>query len=113
MTFTSASGPGATIINGQQQGPVVTFANNEQRTSGLSGFTLTKGYGYANSGYAGGGILMNGSSPTIQGNVITSNGACAEGMGLAVSGGGPLIQNNIIHNNVQNGCSGGPGGGGI
>jgi Right handed beta helix region/Abnormal spindle-like microcephaly-assoc'd, ASPM-SPD-2-Hydin len=113
ITLTSASGPGATIINGQQQGPVVTFTNNEQRTSVLSGFTITNGYGNFNAGYQGGGILMNGASPTIQGNVITSNGACAEGMGLAVSGGGPLIQNNIIHNNVQTGCSGGPGGGGI
>lgn len=113
ITVTSTSGPGATIINGQQQGPVVTFGTNEGRASVLSGFTITNGYGNFNAGYEGGGILMNGTSPTIQGNVITSNGACAEGMGLAANGGGPLIQNNIIHNNLQTGCDGGPGGGGI
>ena len=113
ITVTSASGPAVTIINGQQLGPVVTFQTNEGLTSVLSGFTITNGYGNFNAGYEGGGILMNGASPTIQGNVITSNGACAEGMGLAANGGGPLIQNNIIPNNLPTGCDGGPGGGGI
>ena len=113
ITVTSSSGPGTTVVDGQQLGPVVTFASNETRASVLSGFTLTNGYGTFNAGYQGGGILMQGASPTIQGNVIASNAACAEGMGLASSGGGPLIQNNIIQGNTQSGCSGGPGGGGL
>jgi parallel beta-helix repeat protein len=79
----------------------------------LSGFTVTNGYGTFNAGYQGGGILMQGASPTIQENVIALNAACAEGMGLASSGGGPLIQNNIVQGNTQSGCSGGPGGGGL
>ncbi|MGA2003372.1 MAG: choice-of-anchor D domain-containing protein [Terriglobales bacterium] len=113
ITVTSVSGPGATAINGQQLGPVVTFSTNESLSSVLSGFTITNGYGTFAAGYEGGGVLINGASPTIQGNVITLNGACAEGMGIAASGGGPLIQNNIIHGNTQTGCDGGPGGGGM
>ena len=113
ITVTSASGPQDTIIDGQQLGPVVTFKNNETRASILSGLTLTNGYGTFDAGYQGGGILMQGASPTIQGNRIVLNAACAEGMGLASSGGGPLIQNNIIQGNTQSGCSGGPGGGGM
>ncbi len=113
ITVTSASGPAATVINGQQLGPVVTFSTNEGRSSVLSGITITNGYGTFDAGYQGGGVLMNGASPTIQGNVIVSNAACAEGMGLASNGGGPLIQNNIIQGNTQTGCDGGPGGGGL
>jgi hypothetical protein len=113
ITVTSASGPGLTVINGQNLGPVVTFTSNEPNSSILSGFTITNGYGTFDAGYEGGGILIRVASPTIQGNVITLNGACSDGMGIAADGGGPLIQNNIIHGNTQMGCSGGSGGGGV
>ena len=113
ITVKSASGPAATIINGQQLNPVVTFSTNEGRTSVLSGFTLTNGYGTFNAGYEGGGILINGASPTIRQNVITLNAACSSGMGIGTNSGSPLIQNNIIQGNIQSGCSGGSGGGGI
>ena len=111
ITVKSANGPAATIINGQQLNPVVTFSTNEGRTSILSGFTLTNGYGTFNAGYEGGGILINGASPTIRQNVITLNAACSSGMGIGTNSGSPLIQNNIIQGNIQSGCSGGPGGG--
>jgi parallel beta-helix repeat protein len=60
----------------------------------------------------GGGIYVRNSSPTITNNTIRSNNAC-NGVGIGVSFGGPLIQGNTISNNLQIGCSGGTGGGGI
>jgi len=113
ITVKSSNGAAVTIINGQQKGSVATFSTSETRSSTLSGFTLTNGYGYTSSGYEGGGIYINGASPTIRQNVITLNSACGEGAGIAVNSGSPLIQNNIIQGNLQVGCDGGEGGGGI
>src|SRR5437868_3706108 len=86
----SASGPAATIIDGQQVNSVVTFASNESRKSMLSGFTVQNG----NAG-DGGGIFIGNGSPTIIGNAIISNLGCF-GAGIALLSGGPLIQNNVI-----------------
>jgi parallel beta-helix repeat protein len=52
------------------------------------------------------------SSPTIEKNIITNNQACV-GAGIAISFGSPIVQGNTITKNVQGGCSGGIGGGGI
>lgn len=108
ITVKSQSGPAVTIIDGQQLAPVATMTTNETRQAVLTGFTLQNGKG----NYDGGGIFTN-ASPTIRGNVITLNTFCSAGGGIASEGGGPLIQNNIIHNNLQVGCSGGVGGGGV
>lgn len=108
ITVMSAEGPGATIIDGNQAGSVVTFASGEGQTSVLSGFTLQNG----RASFGGGGVGIGGSAPKVIGNMIANNSAC-DGAGIEIRFGSPLIQGNIIANNVQNGCSGGIGGGGI
>ena len=40
ITVTSVAGAAATIIDGGNGGPVVSFVNNETRASVISGFTL-------------------------------------------------------------------------
>jgi hypothetical protein len=63
-----------TVIDGDQQGSVVTFASGETVNSVIEGFTITNGSGtYFDPywEYGGGGIYCNGSAPTIQYNIIT------------------------------------------
>lgn len=72
---------GYTILNGQNEGSVVTFANGETSQAVLMGFTITGGQGTyfpeLSGGnerlYFGAGIYLNGSSPTITKNVIVRN----------------------------------------
>jgi parallel beta-helix repeat protein len=109
----SEQGPEATIIDGNQLGPVVTFSSGENSQSILSGFTLRNGMA---SGLTseGGGIRIVGSSPTVTGNIIANNSAGNGGGGIAINSGSPLIQGNVIRNNGQvSNVSGGVGGGGI
>ena len=68
ITVKSSNGSSVTIIDGQQIAPVVTFNSNETSTSVLSGFTVQNGTSTFNSGYAGGGIYISFSSPTIKNN---------------------------------------------
>jgi len=103
----SAAGPGATIIDGNQKAPVVSFISGESRSSSLKGFTLRNGLG----NITGGGVYILNSSPTVVGNVITANLAGVGG-GIGVLGGSPLILNNKVAANIHDpGVSGGWGGG--
>ena len=113
ITVTSSGGPASTIIDAGGAGRVATFSGGEGRSSVLRGFTLQNGR--AGSPESGGGIEISGSSPTIDGNVITNNSACLDGGGIDVNFGSPLIQGNTITNNASasGGCSGGIEGGGI
>jgi hypothetical protein len=104
ITVKSVNGAATTIIDGSKLDYVVKFVTNEGATSILDGFTVTNGYP--------GGINIGGSSPTVQNSTITANTGCT-GVGINISFSAPLIQNNIISNNVQAGCSGGPGGAGM
>lgn len=108
----SSGGAKLTIINGNQAGPVVTFTSGETKKSVLSGFTITNGLASEASGYSGGGIYCNNSSPTIQDNVIAANTA-AVGGGIEVFGGSPNILNNNISDNIQDPNMDGGWGGGI
>jgi parallel beta-helix repeat protein/YD repeat-containing protein len=110
----SRKGARPTIINGRASGSVVTFSSHERRSSILSGFVIRNGRsGFDTSGFGdGGGIRIDGASPTIRNNIIKENHACV-GSGISISFGSPLIQGNRIINNSQSGCSGGIGGGGI
>jgi parallel beta-helix repeat protein/YD repeat-containing protein len=114
ITVTSVHGASKTSIDGGGVNTVVLFVTNETATSVLNGFTITNGSaGFQAPNFGeGGGISVSGSSPTITNNVIRANTAC-NGAGIGVGFGGPLIQKNVISNNVQGGCSGGIGGGGI
>jgi hypothetical protein len=112
ITVTSENGPDVTTIDAGNTDPVVLFISGEQRNSILKGFTLQNGRGgIDNQGLAnGGGIFIQGSSPTITNNVITNNHAC-NGAGIGILSGSPLIQRNTITNNVSNLCSLGVGNG--
>lgn len=106
ITVKSVSGPDVTIIDGAlRPGVVVSFTQGEGPTSVLQGFTIQNG-----AGEEGGGITVQGASPTITGNRIVNNTGCS-GAGIGVGFGNPLIQGNTISGNK--GICGGLGGGGI
>jgi hypothetical protein len=71
----------STIIDGDHQGSVVTFENNETNDAVLLGFTIQNGSGTFTSIYTnyGGGIFINFSSPSIKYLTITNNHAGAGG----------------------------------
>ena len=83
----------ATIIDGNEQGPVVTFNNGEDVESILSGFTLQKG----KTDY-GGGIYCESSSPTISNCAISDNSALYGG-GIYCEASSPSIINCTISGN--------------
>jgi nitrous oxidase accessory protein NosD len=73
------SGFSETVIDGQQNGSVVTFENGEDQNSVLRDFTLRFGLGSGSPSYKGGGITCSGSSPTITRNILWSNSAVRGG----------------------------------
>jgi len=96
-----------TIIDGDNNGSVVTFSATEDETCVLSGFTVRKGTGTSTffsgdwgSGTAGGGVfgghVGNLTHATVENNLITGNGAF---FGAAVFGLNGTIRNNVIVNN--------------
>src|SRR5262249_37935389 len=103
ITLTSETGPQDTVIDGGNTDPVVRFISGEGRNSTLNGFTLQNGRaGIGNQeAVEGGGVKIQGSSPTITNNVIMNNHAC-QGAGIGISSGSPLIQRNTITNNDSN-----------
>ena len=58
-----------TVIDGNQNGSVVTFENGEDSTTILTGFTITNG----GSLIDGAGIFCENSSPTLKNLIITGN----------------------------------------
>jgi hypothetical protein len=113
ITVTSEAGPQVTIIDGNRVGPTVRFNTGEGPGSILSRLTVQHGDRGLNSDGIGGGISIEQSSPTILNNIITNNTACAGGAGIGVFIGSPMIQGNIISGNVEAGCLGDLGAGGI
>jgi len=112
ITVESAQGSSVTTIDGGHVAPVVTFNTSETSGAVLQGFTIQHGFPPATYQYMGGGIHIQGASPTITGNVITSNTACGHGAGISVQGASPNIHDNTITaNSEQTGCSGANGGG--
>jgi len=111
----SSTDPAATIIDANGVGSVVTFANGEGPDSILAGFTITGGYGTANTSlgediYWGAGIYCYQASPTIKANIITGNNGPTEISGDEITkisyGGGigclesrAVISRNIIRDN--------------
>lgn len=95
----------ATVLDAQQQGPVVVGADHAR----LDGFVITGGRQKAH----GGGIVCDGTSPTIVNNIITGNQTLKpvigeglgkqvahEGAGIALlSGSRAYVSNNLICEN--------------
>ena len=96
ITVTSSGGAAITTIDGGGIGPAVTFATYEPRSAVLSNFTITHGGTLTSVGtstvYAGPGILVSDSAPSILNNIVTQN-YCQN---IQLSFAAPLIQNNVV-----------------
>jgi len=92
----SENGPEVTIIDCEALGRGFFFHSGEDASSIVKGFTIQNG-----AVGDGGGIRCNGSSPTIEGNIITANAATNRGGGifcrLACS---PILRGNTISGNT-------------
>ena len=120
----SSQGADSTIIDGNQNGSVVTIYNDEDTTTVLSGFTITNGNSNNgggircnsnpilknliiryNSATSGGGIYCT-SNPTLENLVIRYNSAIWGGGVYCGSWGNTVLKNVIISNNTANGGGG-------
>ncbi|MDP7028249.1 MAG: lamin tail domain-containing protein, partial [Candidatus Marinimicrobia bacterium] len=101
----SSQGADSTIIDGNQNGSVVTIHTSEDTTTVLSGFTITNG----NSNNGGGIICGFNSSPTLKNLIIRNNSASGYGGGIYCQWeSNPIVKNVIIsNNNVANNNGGG------
>jgi len=99
VAVTGVDGEDVTIIDATGQGqPVVTFATEESADASLSGFTLTGGTGYLSTAedatecgstetcttytysYCGGGVFIDGATPTLSALSITGNSLPSAGV---------------------------------
>lgn len=104
ITVRSADGPGKTIIDGDERGPVVTFDSGEGDDSVLEGFTITNGLAVSGEDTIehGGGIRLIASGPTIRDCVLLANHAEGDGGGIYsfATGSRPEIQNVVFQGNT-------------
>ncbi len=96
-----------TIIDGGQNGSVVTFREGEDRSAVLNGFTITNGSGRMSGlGYTkGGGIFIDESYPSLTNCMITRNHCCGvNGGGGIFAGDSPAYMSNLVitENSAQN-----------
>ncbi|MCF7920064.1 MAG: T9SS type A sorting domain-containing protein [Candidatus Cloacimonetes bacterium] len=90
-----------TIIDGGQNGSVVTFASGEDTTSVLTGFTIRNGSGeYPATDENGGGIYCSESGSLLSDLVIESNSADEEGGGLYFGNSDAILRNLTVANNT-------------
>ena len=100
-----------TIIDGNQNGRVVTFENGVTRDALLCGFTITNGT--VDALEAGAGILCESSDPSLKNLIISNNiveaGGDVYGVGIACFNSFPYLEEIDIAENViweTMGCSG-------
>lgn len=87
------------VIRGTGAGPVVTFDDGEGPDSILDSVTITGGVASA-----GGGVLIDGASPTLVRCVITGNRASSAGSGVQIrNGSSARLFNNLVSYNTRNG----------
>jgi len=93
--------PGATVINGEQNGSTVTFESGESSATVIDGFTITNGLATGTASAAGGGgIRCDNTSPTIKNNIISGNKSTNSGGGIKCWYASPTVTDNIIHANI-------------
>ncbi|MCF7911399.1 MAG: T9SS type A sorting domain-containing protein [Candidatus Cloacimonetes bacterium] len=97
-----------TIIDGNQNGSVITFASGENSASVLIGFTITNGLGDED----GGGIYCDDASPGLVNLMITSNSTSDfnDGYGGGIyccNSSSPSLENVTIIDNYALSCGGG------
>lgn len=117
-----AADPTNVVINGGGNGSVVTFDSGENSGALLQGFTITNGTGtfttlsggYNGEANYGGGIYINGSSPSLENLYIYNNTAPAEakrggsGGGIFIANGSnPKLENVEVFNNYAEEYRGG------
>lgn len=85
----------STIINGGENGTVLSILMDEDSTTRISGLTITNGRG----AYAGGGIRIDRASPSLDHLRIIGNGA-ANGGGLHINISSSKIDNSWISYNT-------------
>jgi parallel beta-helix repeat protein len=88
VTLASSDGPSATVLNGFNSFTVVNLFNGEGNGSVLRGFTI--------NGSNGTGIMVSGSSPVIENNIITNGTGCSGGVGITLNFSGAIVRNNVI-----------------
>ena len=91
----------STIIDGNQNGSVVTFNSSEDSTAVLCGFTIQNGSGTMDlyNSLCGGGVLCKNSQPSIINCSIKDNKADM-GAGIFCRSADIAIKNSIIKNNI-------------
>lgn len=93
-----------TIIDGNQNGSVVTFENGEDSTAFLCGFTIINGYADFGSGI----YCKYSSSPRLENVIISENNASHSGGGIYCKySSSPCLKNVIIINNTSTSYGGG------
>jgi len=92
----------ATIIDGNQNGSVITFANNETKEAQLVGLTIRNGL--ANDG---GGIYCIQANPTLKNLVITNNEARSAGGGVYLYESSAILTNSTVSHNISESDGGG------
>lgn len=107
----SQSGPGDTTIDAGQRGSGVVFKRSEGPKSVLSGFTIRNGTGtlvtiFTVTRLAGGAILCQGASPTIEDMVLEANQAVFGAGVCGVYSASPALSRVVMRGN-QAGSNGG------
>ena len=92
----------STVIDGNQNGPVVTFENGEDANSVLAGFTITGG-----NAESGGGIYCEQSAPALSYCMIMGNYADHYGGGMYSNSCSPTLVNCMFRNNSVDWFGGG------
>jgi hypothetical protein len=91
-----------TVIDGNQNGSVVTFENGEDSLSQLKHFTITNGL----NGNGGGVLIKNNSSPILLFINIVYNSSENNSAGVAIIDSSPILENVVVSNNVGQGGDG-------
>jgi parallel beta-helix repeat protein len=99
ITVKSSGGAAATILDGQNSGPIVNFHTSEGIGSVIQGFTLT--HGSANT-YGSAIHVTGGASPSIEDNAFVDNADTNGLWGEAIGGDGssPIILRNYFSGNT-------------
>lgn len=91
-----------TVIDGNWNGSVMRFENDEDSTTVLSGFTIKNG-----SNDYGGGIYCNQSNPNLENIVVSGNRAFSVGGGIYCSNSSPSLVNVKLSGNTATDYGGG------
>jgi len=91
-----------TVIDGNENGSVVTFDSGEDSTAVMTGFTISDG-----SAQFGGGIYCCDSSPRLKNITISDNFATEAGGGVYCYNSSPGLEDIIVTSNISSDCGGG------